>query len=116
MEYRKLPDTDIQISVLAQGCWSFAGDDYWGPQDDRDSIATVHSALAEGVNFFDTAESYGDGHSESVLGRALEDRRLRRTQIAGKDSRFRRLQLRSTRAKGAHASRRFNLIEDDLAN
>ena len=53
MEYRKLPDTDIQISVLAQGCWSFAGDDYWAPQDDRDSIATVHSALEEGVNFFD---------------------------------------------------------------
>ncbi len=75
MKYRKLPGTDIEVSVLSQGCWSFAGDDFWGPQDDRDSIATVHAALDAGVNFFDTAESYGTGRSEQVLGRALENRR-----------------------------------------
>src|SRR5690606_19066560 len=47
----------------------------WGEQSDRDSIATVHAALELGVDFFDTAESYGAGRSENVLGRALEGRR-----------------------------------------
>jgi aryl-alcohol dehydrogenase-like predicted oxidoreductase len=65
----------MEVSVVALGCWAFAGDEYWGPQDDRDSIASVHAALDEGVNFFDTAEGYGSGHSERVLGRALKGRR-----------------------------------------
>ena len=75
MEYRELGGTNIEVSVVALGCWSFAGDAYWGPQEDRDSIATVHAALDEGVNFFDTAESYGAGHSEIILGQALEGHR-----------------------------------------
>ena len=75
VEYRKLADTGMEVSVVALGCWAFAGDEYWGPQDDRDSIASVHAALDEGVNFFDTAEGYGSGHSERVLGRALKGRR-----------------------------------------
>jgi aryl-alcohol dehydrogenase-like predicted oxidoreductase len=57
------------------GCHSFGQDVIWGPQDDADSIATVHAALDAGINFFDTAEMYGDGYSEEVLGRALADRR-----------------------------------------
>ena len=75
MEYRRLGRTNIEVSVVALGCWSFAGDAYWGPQEDRDSIATVHAALDEGVNFFDTAESYGAGRSETVLGQALKGHR-----------------------------------------
>lgn len=85
MEYRTLPGTDITVSVLAQGCWSFAGDAFWGPQDDRDSIATVHAALDAGINLFDTAESYGDGYSEEILGKAIENRR-REAVIATKFS------------------------------
>jgi aryl-alcohol dehydrogenase-like predicted oxidoreductase len=57
------------------GCWALAGDATWGPQEESDSLVTVHAALDAGVNFFDTAEGYGGGDSESVLGRALAGRR-----------------------------------------
>ncbi len=75
MEYRKLGRTDIDVSVIALGCWPFAGGGYWGDQDDRDSIATVHAALDAGITFFDTAEGYGRGRSERVLGEGLKGRR-----------------------------------------
>jgi aryl-alcohol dehydrogenase-like predicted oxidoreductase len=75
MEYRKLGRTDITVSVVAMGCWVLAGDATWGRQDEVDSIATVRAGLDAGVNFFDTAEGYGGGDSESVLGRALAGRR-----------------------------------------
>ena len=75
MEYRKLGRTDVHVSVIALGCWPFAGGGYWGEQDDGDSIATVHAALDAGINFFDTAEGYGRGHSERVLGEGLGGRR-----------------------------------------
>jgi aryl-alcohol dehydrogenase-like predicted oxidoreductase len=75
MEYRRLGQTEMQVSVLALGCWPFAGGRYWGEQDDNASIATVHAALDAGINFFDTAEGYEAGHSERVLGRALVGRR-----------------------------------------
>lgn len=75
MEYRKLGKTDITVSTIALGCWAFAGDMTWGPQDEAESIATVRAALDRGINFFDTAEGYGGGDSEAVLGRALAGRR-----------------------------------------
>ena len=75
MEYRKLGSTGIEVSVVALGCWPFAGDSNWGPQDDTESIATAHAALDAGINFFDTAEAYGGGKSEEVLGKALAGRR-----------------------------------------
>ncbi len=75
MEYRRLGKTDMQVSVMALGCWPFAGGKYWGDQDDQQSIATVHAALDAGINFFDTAEGYEAGHSERVLGQALVGRR-----------------------------------------
>ncbi len=71
----QLGRTDMRVSVIALGCWAFAGDQFWGAQDDADSINTVHAALETGVNFFDNAEGYGAGHSEAVLGRALVGRR-----------------------------------------
>lgn len=75
MEYRKLGTSDITVSVVAMGCWAFAGGSYWGGQDEAESVATIRAALDAGVNFFDTAEAYGDGISESVLGKALAGRR-----------------------------------------
>jgi myo-inositol catabolism protein IolS len=75
METTALGSSDIRVSRVALGCWPFAGGDVWGEQDDNDSIATVHAALDAGINFFDTAEGYGPGRSEQVLGRALVDRR-----------------------------------------
>lgn len=75
MRYVKLPNTDITVSVVAMGCWALSGDNTWGPQDEQDSVAAVHAALDQGVTFFDTAELYGDGLSEQVLGKALKGRR-----------------------------------------
>lgn len=75
MDYRRLGNTDILVSEMALGCWPFGDRDYWGPQSEADSVATVHAALDAGITFFDTAEGYGDGESERVLGRALAGRR-----------------------------------------
>ncbi len=77
MRYTKLGNSDIDVSVVALGCWPFAGGSVWGYQDDNESIATAHAALDAGINFFDTAEGYENGQSERVLGRALVDRRER---------------------------------------
>ena len=75
MKYRKLGTTGIEVSEFALGTWPFAGDHVWGDQRDEDSIAAVHTALDNGVNFIDTAEGYGNGRAERVLGQALEGRR-----------------------------------------
>jgi aryl-alcohol dehydrogenase-like predicted oxidoreductase len=75
MKYKKLGKSDISVSVVAMGCWPIAGGLNWGPQDDKDSIATIRAALDTGVTLFDTAEGYGDGLSERLIGRALEGRR-----------------------------------------
>ena len=74
MEYRRLGRSDLQVSVISLGCWPFSGG-MWGAVDDNDSIATVHWCLDHGVSFLDTAEAYGDGRSEEVVGRALKGRR-----------------------------------------
>jgi len=76
MEYRQLGQSDLYVSTLCVGCWAFAGNG-WGEQPEADSIATVHAALDQGINFFDTAEGYGAGASEQVLGKALLGRRDR---------------------------------------
>ena len=76
MEYRKLGRTDMDVSVVALGCWALAGGFNWGPQDEADSVAAVHAALDADINFFDTAEGYGEGGtSEQILGKALPARR-----------------------------------------
>ena len=74
MQYRALGKRDdIHVSTIALGCWPFAGGNVWGEQDDAQSVAAVHAALDEGINFIDTAEGYG--RSEEVLGRGLKGRR-----------------------------------------
>ena len=80
MKYRKLGETEITVSVVAMGCWAITGDWTWGAQDEQASIATIRTALDVGINFFDTAEAYGDGYSETLLGQALAGRRHHRAQ------------------------------------
>ena len=75
MRYTRLGNSDIEVSIIALGCWPFGGVFAWGEQDDDDSIATVHAALDAGINFFDTAEGYDKGKSEQVLGEGLRGRR-----------------------------------------
>ena len=75
MDYRRLGRTDIRVSPICLGTWEFAGDFMWSARPESDHAATVQTALELGVNFFDTAEMYGDGVAEEVLGRALAGRR-----------------------------------------
>lgn len=57
------------------GCWAIAGDKVWGPQRESDSIRALHTAVDMGINFFDTAEAYGDGYSEKILGKTFSHQR-----------------------------------------
>ena len=75
MKYRTLGTTDIEVSAVCLGAWSLIGDFTWGRQGRRDSVAAIHAALDAGVNFIDTAEAYGEGESETLLGEVLAGRR-----------------------------------------
>ena len=77
MEKRLLGESGLNVSVLGLGCWPLGGGLGWENQDERDSLATIHAALERGINFFDTAEGYNEGHSEELLGKALHGRRDR---------------------------------------
>ncbi len=77
MERVTIPKTDIAVSRLSLGTWAFGSDPVWGEQDDQACIDTVAAALDCGVNFIDTAAVYASGHSEEILGRALQGRRSR---------------------------------------
>jgi len=79
---RTLGRSGIEVSVIGMGCWAIGGPFWsgntpngWGEVDDEESIRAIHKALDMGVNFFDTANVYGAGHSERVLARAFESRR-----------------------------------------
>jgi aryl-alcohol dehydrogenase-like predicted oxidoreductase len=74
MEYAALGNTGLVVSRLAFGCWAIGGHGY-GRTDDVGSIASIHSALDLGINFFDTADVYGFGHSEKILSEALGNQR-----------------------------------------
>jgi aryl-alcohol dehydrogenase-like predicted oxidoreductase len=76
---RTLGRSGIEVSAMGLGCWAIGGPVVWedgktmgwGQIDDNDSIAAIRRGLDSGVTFFDTADSYGAGHSERILGRAL---------------------------------------------
>lgn len=80
---RTLGRSGIEVSALGFGCWAIGGEWStldgqplgWGKVDDDESVRAIHRALDLGVTFFDTADVYGTGHSERVLGRALGKRR-----------------------------------------
>src|SRR5438445_7767299 len=72
MEYRELGRTGLKVSEISFGAWAIGGS--WGDVDDRESLAALHRALDLGVNFFDTADVYGDGRSERLLARLKRER------------------------------------------
>lgn len=74
MEYQRLGTTDLVVSRIAFGCWAIGGHGY-GRVDDKLSIAAIRTALDAGINFFDTADVYGFGHSEEILAEALGEHR-----------------------------------------
>jgi aryl-alcohol dehydrogenase-like predicted oxidoreductase len=72
MQYRLLGRTPWKVSTISFGAWAIGG--AWGSVDDRDSLAALHRAVDLGVNFFDTADVYGDGRSERLLRRLRQER------------------------------------------
>ncbi len=72
MEYRELGRTGWKVSSISFGCWALGAD--WGVVEDKESLAALHRALDLGVNFFDTADVYGDGRSERLLAQLRKDR------------------------------------------
>ncbi len=86
MYTRKLGKSNLSVSALGLGCWAIGGETYylsgdkrlplhWGNVDDNESVRAVKKAIDLGVNFFDTADAYGCGHSESILGQAIKGHR-----------------------------------------
>lgn len=72
MDFVQLGRSDMQVSRICFGTWAFGGW-WWGKSDDDESIEAIHAALDAGINFFDTADIYGGGRSETVVARGLED-------------------------------------------
>src|SRR5690606_28085528 len=72
MNYRELGRTGWQVSEVSFGAWALGGS--WGKVDDRESLAALHKAVDLGVNFIDTADVYGDGRSERLIGQVLKER------------------------------------------
>jgi aryl-alcohol dehydrogenase-like predicted oxidoreductase len=78
MKYRQFGKTDLVVSEIGFGAWAIGGSAMvgaipigWGPADDDLSVKTIHASLDAGINFFDTADFYGLGHSEELLGKTL---------------------------------------------
>jgi len=75
MTNKRLGNSDMQITPVGVGAWAMGGAGWaftWGPQDDNESIAAIRAAFDKGVNWIDTAAVYGLGHSEEVVGRAIQ--------------------------------------------
>ncbi|HEX9616905.1 MAG TPA: aldo/keto reductase [Anaerolineales bacterium] len=73
MEYRELGRTGWRVSAISFGAWAIGG--AWGSVDDRESLAALHRAVDLGVNFFDTADVYGDGRSERLMAQLRRERK-----------------------------------------
>lgn len=72
MKYRKFGRTGWRVSEISFGAWAIGA--AWGTVNDSDSLAALHTALDKGINLFDTADVYGDGHSERLLARLRRER------------------------------------------
>ncbi|HUU28284.1 MAG TPA: aldo/keto reductase [archaeon] len=83
MRYRRFGRLGWQVSEIGFGGWAIGGG--WGRVDDKEAMALVHEALDSGINFIDTAQGYGDGHSEEIIGRVLAERKsCQRVYVATK--------------------------------
>jgi aryl-alcohol dehydrogenase-like predicted oxidoreductase len=86
MELRACGTHGLKLPILGMGCWGFGDGDYWGPSSQKEINEVVRCAVAQGCNFFDTAEAYNGGASEESLGRALRGLPRHRVIIATKIS------------------------------
>lgn len=74
MKYRALGKTSLTVSEIGFGAWAIGGDE-WGPVNDKHSISAMKKAIECGVNFIDTADVYGLGHSEKLVAQAIKEHR-----------------------------------------
>jgi aryl-alcohol dehydrogenase-like predicted oxidoreductase len=109
MQYRDLGRTGWKASTISFGAWAIGGT--WGRVDDRESLAALHRAVDLGVNFIDTADVYGDGHSERLVGQL---RRERREEIHIATKAGRRLQPHTT--EGYNRKNLTAFVERSLKN
>jgi aryl-alcohol dehydrogenase-like predicted oxidoreductase len=109
MNYRELGRTGWKVSEISFGAWAIGG--AWGSVDDKDSLAALHAALDAGVNFFDTADVYGDGRSERLLAK-LKKERSEKIYVATKAGR----RLRDQTPEGYSRENLTQFIERSLRN
>jgi methylglyoxal reductase len=77
MEQREIGNSGIMTSSIALGAWAIGGGPFWGESEDNESIRAIHAAIDRGITMIDTAPAYGFGHSEEVVGKAVQGRRDR---------------------------------------
>ncbi|MBU0472523.1 MAG: aldo/keto reductase [Bacteroidetes bacterium] len=109
MNYRTLGRTGWQVSEISFGAWAIGGD--WGNVSEKDSMEALHTAVDMGINFFDTADVYGDGRSEKLIGK-LKKERNEEIIIATKAGR----RLNPHIAKGYNKKNLTEFVERSLKN
>lgn len=86
MKKRLCKNTGLELSIIGTGCWAFGGGEYWGAQNQKDVNNVVRTSVDLGITYFDTAEVYNEGRSESSLGEAIRgiprDRLLIGTKVS----------------------------------
>lgn len=110
MNYRNLGATGMRVSEISLGTWAFGGD--WGSVNEDDAYAALNRAVDLGVNFLDTADVYGDGRSEKLIGRLLKDRPNDEIFVATKAGR----RLDPHTAEGYNAENLTAFVERSLKN
>ena len=110
MEYRDLGETGMRVSAVSLGTWAFGSE--WGTVSDDDSYACLNRAIDLGVNLLDTADVYGDGHSERLIGRLLKERKDDEIFVATKAGR----RLEPHTAEGYNHENLLGFVERSLEN
>ena len=110
MNYRSLGETGMRVSEISLGTWAFGGE--WGTVSEDDAYAALNRAIDLGVNFLDTADVYGDGRSEKLIGRLLKDRPSDEIFVATKAGR----RLDPHTAEGYNAENLSAFVERSLRN
>lgn len=109
MQYRELGRTGWKVSEISFGAWAIGS--MWGKVDDNESLAALHRAVELGVNFIDTADVYGNGHSERLVARLRKERR-ETIYVATKAGR----RLSPHTADGYNKENLTRFVEDSLKN
>ena len=110
MNYRALGETGMRVSEISLGTWAFGSE--WGTVSEEDAYAALNRAIDLGVNFLDTADVYGDGRSEKLVGRLLKDRPNDEVFVATKAGR----RLDPHTAEGYNAENLTAFVERSLEN